>query len=43
LALKRAWVLIRSGARADEAYSELERLMGALDIHPRLVAADPRG
>ncbi len=41
VALKRAWVLIRSGSRADEGYAELERLMGALDIHPRLVVADP--
>ncbi len=41
IALKRAWVLIRSGSRADDGYSELERLMGALDVHPRLVAADP--
>lgn len=41
LSLKRAWVLIRSGARADEGYAELERLMAALDVHPRLVAAHP--
>jgi TolB-like protein/Flp pilus assembly protein TadD len=39
--LKRAWVLIHSGDRSEEGYAELERLMGALDIHPRLVAADP--
>jgi len=34
-------VLIHSGTRRQDAYAELERLMGALDVHARVVAADP--
>ena len=41
VAMLRAWVLIRSGARAEEGYAEFERLVGGFDLPPRLVAARP--
>ena len=41
VAILRAWVLIRSGARAEEGYAEFERLVGGFDLPPRLVAARP--
>jgi TolB-like protein/Flp pilus assembly protein TadD len=41
VAIVRAWVLIRSGARAEEGYAEFERLLGEFDLPPRLVAARP--
>ena len=41
VAILRAWVLIRSGARAEEGYAEFERLLGGFDLPPRLVAARP--
>jgi len=41
VAMLRAWVLIHSGVRAEEGYSELERLLGSIDLQPRWVAASP--
>jgi hypothetical protein len=41
VAMLRAWVLIRSGTRAEEGYAELERLLGGFDLQPRWVAAQP--
>jgi tetratricopeptide (TPR) repeat protein len=41
VAILRAWVLIRSGARAEEGYAEFERLLGGFDLPPRWVAARP--
>ena len=41
VAILRAWVLIRSGARAEEGYAELERLVGGYGLQPRWVAARP--
>ncbi len=41
VAILRAWVLIRSGERADEGYAEFERLVGGFDLQPRWVAARP--
>jgi TolB-like protein/Flp pilus assembly protein TadD len=41
VAILRAWVLIRSGARAEEGYAEFERLVGGFDLRPRWVAAQP--
>ena len=41
VAMLRAWVLIRSGARAEEGYAEFERLLGGFDLQPRWVAAQP--
>jgi TolB-like protein/Flp pilus assembly protein TadD len=41
LALRRAWVLIHSGRRPEQGYAELERLMGAYGVQPRMVAVDP--
>ena len=38
VALRRAWVLIHSGVRAEEGYAELERLVGAFRQQPRWVA-----
>ena len=38
VALRRAWVLIHSGVRAEEGYTELERLVGAFRQQPRWVA-----
>src|SRR5262245_51005118 len=38
LAIRRAWVFIHSGVRAEEGYAELERLVGAFDLQPRWVA-----
>jgi len=38
VAIRRAWVLIHSGVRAEEGYAELERLVGAFDQQPRWVA-----
>jgi TolB-like protein len=38
VALRRAWVLIHSGVRAEEGYTELERLLGAFRQQPRWVA-----
>ena len=44
VAMQRAWVLIRAGgARAEEGYAELERLLGAYALQPRLVAIEPLG
>jgi hypothetical protein len=37
----RAWVLIRSGERAEEGYAEFERLLGGFDLQPRWVATQP--
>ena len=41
VAILRAWVLIRSGERAEEGYAEFERLVGGYDLQPRWVAARP--
>ena len=41
IALLRAWVLIRSGTRAEEGYAELERWLGSYGWQPRWVAAEP--
>jgi TolB-like protein/Tfp pilus assembly protein PilF len=41
VAMLRAWVLIHSGARADEGYREFERLIGSINLQPRWVAATP--
>ena len=41
VAMLRAWVLIRSGERAEEGYAEFERLLGGFDLQPRWVAAQP--
>jgi TolB-like protein/Tfp pilus assembly protein PilF len=41
VAMLRAWVLIHSGARADEGYREFERLLGSINLQPRWVAATP--
>ena len=41
VAMLRAWVLIRSGERAEEGYAEFERLLGGFDLQPRWVAALP--
>jgi TolB-like protein/Flp pilus assembly protein TadD len=41
VAILRAWVLIRSEARAEEGYAEFERLLGGFDLQPRWVAAQP--
>jgi hypothetical protein len=41
VAILRAWVLIRSGARAEDGYAEFERLLGGFDLPPRWVAARP--
>lgn len=41
VAMFRAWVLIRSGVRAEEGYAEFERLLGGFDQAPRWVAARP--
>lgn len=41
VAMLRAWVLIRSGVRAEEGYVEFERLLGGFDLQPRWVAALP--
>jgi tetratricopeptide (TPR) repeat protein len=41
VAMLRAWVLIRSGERAEEGYAEFERLLGGFDLQPRWVAARP--
>jgi tetratricopeptide (TPR) repeat protein len=41
VAMLRAWVLIRSGVRAEEGYAEFERLLGGFDLQPRWVAALP--
>ncbi len=41
VAILRAWVLIRSGVRAEEGYAEFERLLGGFDLQPRWVAAQP--
>lgn len=41
VAMNRAWVLIRSGERAEEGYAELERLVGGIDHQPRWLAVDP--
>jgi TolB-like protein len=41
VAMLRAWVLIRSGVRAEEGYAEFERLLGGFDLQPRWVAAQP--
>jgi hypothetical protein len=38
IAAERAWVLIRSGSRAEEGYAELERLLGGFDMQPRRVS-----
>jgi tetratricopeptide (TPR) repeat protein len=38
VALRRAWVLIHSGVRAEEGYAELERLVGGFNLQPRWVA-----
>jgi tetratricopeptide (TPR) repeat protein len=38
VAMRRAWVLIHAGVRAEEGYAELERLVGAFDQQPRWVA-----
>ena len=35
VAILRAWVLIRSGERADEGYAEFGRLLGGFDLPPR--------
>src|SRR4030095_10783800 len=40
VAIRRAWVLIHSGVRAEEGYAELERLVGTFDLQPRWVAVD---
>jgi TolB-like protein/Flp pilus assembly protein TadD len=39
VAMLRAWVLIRSGERAEEGYAEFERLLGGFLLQPRWVAA----
>jgi tetratricopeptide (TPR) repeat protein len=36
--ITRAWVLIRSGERAEEGYAELKRHLGQFDLQPRWVA-----
>ena len=41
VALKRAWVLIRSGDRSEEGYVELARLMHAFGVNARWIAAEP--
>ena len=41
VAMNRAWVLIRSGERAEEGYAELERLVGGIDHQPRWLAVNP--
>ena len=41
VAMLRAWVLIRSGERAEEGYAEFERLLGGYALQPRWVAALP--
>ena len=41
VAMLRAWILIHSGSRAEEGYSELERLLGAFGVIPRFVSVDP--
>jgi hypothetical protein len=41
VAMLRAWVLIRSGARAEEGYAEFERLLGGFGLPPRAEAARP--
>jgi len=41
VAMNRAWVLIRSGERAEEGYAELERLVGGIDHQPRWLAVTP--
>jgi hypothetical protein len=41
VAMLRAWVLIRSRARAEEGYAEFERLLGGFGLQPRWVAAQP--
>ena len=41
IAMLRAWVLIHSGVRAEEGYAELDRLLGSMNLQPRLVAASP--
>ena len=40
-AMNRAWVLIRSGERAEEGYAELKRLVGGIDHQPRWLAVTP--
>jgi tetratricopeptide (TPR) repeat protein len=41
VAMLRAWVLIRSGARAEEGYAEFDRLLGGFAQQPRWVAVQP--
>jgi TolB-like protein len=41
VAIARAWVLIKTKARAEEGYAELERLLGAWHLWPRYVALLP--
>jgi tetratricopeptide (TPR) repeat protein len=44
VAVQRAWVLIRAGGdRAEEGYSELQRLLGAYRVQPRAFAIEPLG
>jgi TolB-like protein len=38
VAIRRSWVLIHSGERAEEGYAELERLVGGFGLQPRWVA-----
>jgi tetratricopeptide (TPR) repeat protein len=38
VAIRRAWVLIHSGERAEEGYAELERLVGGFGLQPRWIA-----
>jgi TolB-like protein len=40
--INRAWILIRSRARADEGYAELSKYLGSWGLQPRWIAAHPQ-